>query len=201
MEAVIYTRTSTKAQKTDSQIKTLQDYARRAGVTDPIIIEDQGVSGSKAPESREGFSRILSLVDQRAIHSVIVYSVDRLGRSLKDIIEIAQRLEDKGVSLVIVKNGIDTSTGHGKHLLSFLGIVAEIERDFIRGRIKDGLAAAKARGKRLGRPKTYLTESQKNEIRAERQRGTALGRIARHHGVGVSQVYRVLEQAERRSGV
>ena len=94
----------------------------RVGVEDPVIIEDKGISGSKSPESRTGFKSILTLVDNRAVDTVIVYSVDRLGRNLKDIIDIATRLEDKGVSLVILKNGIDTSTGHGKHLLSFLGI-------------------------------------------------------------------------------
>lgn len=195
MRLVIYTRTSTKQQKTDSQILPLREYAQRLGISDPIIIEDNGISGAKAPEGREGFSSILTLVDNRAVDTVLVYSVDRLGRSLKDIIEIATRLEDKGVSLVIYKNGIDTSTGHGKHLLSFLGIVAEIERDFIRGRISDGLAAAKAKGKRLGRPKTYLSSTQKKQISAERKRGTGIQTIARKYKIGVSQVYKVLEEA------
>lgn len=195
MKAVIYTRTSTSKQKTDSQLGPLIEYSDRLGVVDPIIIEDIGVSGSKAPESRAGFKDLLTLVSNKAVDTVLVYSVDRLGRNLKDIIEIAERLSDKGISLVIIKNGIDTSTGHGKHLLSFLAIVAEIERDFIRGRIADGLAAAKAKGKRLGRPKTVLSKNTIQQIRTERKRGTGIQRLAKRHKVGVTQIYKVLEDA------
>jgi len=195
MRAVIYTRTSTKKQKTESQLIPLKEYAERAGINDPVIIEDQGISGSIAPESRAGFKNILKLVDNKELDTVIVYSVDRLGRSLKDIIIIAERLADKGVSLVIIKNGIDTGTGHGKHLLSFLGIVAEIERDFIRGRIADGLAAAKAKGTRLGRPKTVLDKKTIKKIRAKREQGIAIGQIAKQYRIGVATVYKTLKVA------
>lgn len=192
-KTIIYTRVSTKKQTTDSQLITCKEYAERSGVNDITIIEDIGVSGGTVAEKRKGFADILHLVDRRMVETVFVYSVDRLGRNLLDILQIAQRLEDKGVALVIVKNGIDTGSGQGKMMLSVLGMVAEMERDFIRGRVKDGMAAAKERGVSLGRKKTYLNSTMRKKIQMRRSEGVGIQRIAKEFKVGVAQIYKVIE--------
>jgi len=194
-KTIIYTRVSTKKQTTDSQMATCKEYAERSGAKDITFIDDIGVSGGTAAEKRKGFADILYLVDRRMVETVIVYSVDRLGRNLLDILQIAQRLEDKGVALVIVKNGIDTGSGQGKMMLSVLGMVAEMERDFIRGRIKDGMAAAKERGVKLGRKKTFLSLAQRKSILNRRAAGVGISRLAKEFKVGVAQIYKVLEAA------
>ena len=128
MRAVIYTRTSTNKQSTAMQLEPLQTLVERSGYELVEIIEDEGVSGTILGNNRNGMSRLMQMVNRKEIDVVCVYSVDRIGRKLTDVLSIAEQLNEKGVGLVIHKNGIDTTTTHGKHLLSFILCVNELDK-------------------------------------------------------------------------
>ena len=104
MRAVIYTRTSTNKQSTGSQLEPLKTLVERSGYELVEIIEDEGVSGTILGNNRNGMSRLMYMVNRREIDVVCVYSVDRIGRKLTDVLSIAEQLNEKGVGLVIHKN-------------------------------------------------------------------------------------------------
>lgn len=189
MRAVIYCRTSTKNQKTDSQMKPLQELAERSQYDVVEVVEDIGVSGAVAGRRREGMGRVMEMVNRREVDVVLVYSVDRLGRNLTDVILLVEELEQKGVALVIHKNGVDTSTTYGKTLLSFFALVAQMERDFIKARVSDGMAAAREKGRMPGRPK--ISSSKEYEIEELLRSGKGINSIAKQLGVGNGSVSRV----------
>ena len=142
MRALIYTRTSTRQQRTDSQLEALREMVHRSAYEQVDTIEDIGVSGSRKGRQREGMAKVMQMVNRREVDVVCVYSVDRIGRNLSDVISLVEELNDKGVGLVIHKNGIDTTTAYGKNLVGFFALVAQMERDFIASRITDGIAAS-----------------------------------------------------------
>jgi len=192
MRAVIYARTSTRQQKLDMQIDILQKLVDRCGYELVEIIEDGGVSGTIRGASREGMGRLMKMVQRREIDVVLVYSVDRIGRKLTDILSIAEHLSEKGVGLIIHKNGIDTLTTHGKHLLSFFALIAEMERDFISSRIADGMAVAKSKNKRIGR--RPISTTKKEQVIHLRKQGMSMNKIAKQLSVGNSQVLRICNE-------
>ena len=191
MRAVIYTRTSTNKQSTAMQLEPLQTLVERSGYELVEIIEDEGVSGTILGNNRNGMSRLMHMVNRREIDVVCVYSVDRIGRKLTDVLSIAEQLNEKGVGLVIHKNGIDTTTTHGKHLLSFFALIAEMERDFISSRIADGVAVAKGKGKQIGRKP--IPEETIQKIVSLREQGYSMNKIAKELSVGNSQVMRICQ--------
>ena len=121
---------------------------------------------------------------------VTAWSVDRLGRSLTDLLSILQALRDKGVDLFLHQQGLDTSTTAGKALFLMLGVFAEFERGIIRERVNAGLARAKAAGTKLGR--RTVKPSIEARIRALRSEGVGILKIGRTVGVGTSVVQRVV---------
>ena len=162
MRAVIYTRTSTNKQSTGSQLEPLKTLVLNHGYELVDIIEDIGISGTILGKNRNGMGRVMEMVNRKEVDVVCVYSVDRIGRKITDILSIAEQLTEKGVGLVIHKNGIDTTTTHGKHLLSFFALIAEMERDFIASRIADGMEVARAKGKVIGRKPTSINTKKKS---------------------------------------
>ncbi len=129
----------------------------------------------------------------RCSNLVAAWSVDRLGRSLQDLVGFLSELYAKGVDLYLHQQGIDTTTPAGKALFGMMGVFAEFERAMIRERVNAGLARARAEGKRLGRPPVPAeTEA---AIRAARAEDMGKVKIAKHLGVGVRTVQRVLDEA------
>ena len=192
MRALIYTRTSTRQQRTDSQLEVLHTLVHRSGYDLVDTIEDIGVSGSKKGRQREGMARVMEMVNRREIDVLCVYSVDRIGRNVGDVIALVEELTEKGVSLVIHKNGIDTTTSYGKILVGFFALVAQMERDFIASRITDGIAASKAKGKVFGR--TKISTEKIDAIKELRKEGKGMNFIAKHLSVGNSQVLRICKE-------
>jgi len=189
MRALIYTRTSTKNQSTDMQLEALNTMVARSGYDLVETIEDIGVSGRIKGRQREGMKKVMQMVNRREIDVLCVYSVDRIGRQMGDVISLVEELDNKGVGLVIHKNGIDTTTAYGKTLVGFFALVAQMEADFISSRIVDGIAAARASGKALGRKRISVETEQK--IETLRRSGLSMNRIAVQLGVGNSQVLRI----------
>lgn len=192
MRAIIYTRTSTKKQSTDMQLDLLHSMVKRSGYELVEVIEDVGVSGTILGANRNGMGKLMKMVQRREVDVVLVYSVDRIGRKLTDILTIAEQLNEKGVGLIIHKNGIDTTTTHGKHLLSFFALIAEMERDFISSRIADGMAVAKSKNKQIGR--RSISEETKQNIINLRKQGMSMNKISKQLSVGNSQVLRICNE-------
>jgi len=197
MRALIYTRTSTKNQSTNMQLEALNTLVARSGYDLVETIEDIGVSGRRHGRQREGMNKVMQMVNRREIDVLCVYSVDRIGRNMGDVISLVEELNDKGVGLVIHKNGIDTTTSYGKTLVGFFALVAQMEADFISSRIVDGIAAARASGKVLGRKR--ISVETEHKIEKLRRDGLSMNRIADKLSVGNSQVLRICRAMAEKS--
>lgn len=187
----LYVRVSTvKGQTVRNQERELREVAKRHGWNIVITHADEGISGAKGRADRPGLDAILKLVSRRQIDLVAAWSVDRLGRSLQDLVSFLNELHAKHVDLYLHQQGLDTTTPAGRAMFQVLGVFAEFERAMIQERIRAGLARAKAEGKRLGRP--TVSEEVEDEIRDARREGHGIRKIARQLGVGTSVVQRVV---------
>src|SRR2546421_1461753 len=186
----IYIRVSTSKQDTDNQRRELEAVAARSGWRVVRVYEDAGISGAKGRDKRPGLDAMLKAVNAREFDMVAAWSVDRLGRSLTDLLGILQGLHDKGVDLFLHQQGLDTSTSAGKAMFQMLGVFAEFERGIIRERVNAGLARARAKGTKLGR--RPVKASVEEHIRKLRKTGMGMLRIGREVGVGTSVVQRVV---------
>lgn len=190
----LYARVSTSGQTTDNQLLELRQTAAHMGWQVVAEFVDKGISGSKGRHDRPEFDALHKGVSQGRFDVVAAWSVDRLGRSLIDLIGFLQELHSVGVDLYLHQQGVNTTTPAGKALFGMLGVFAEFEREMIVERVNAGLMRARAQGTRsglaIGRPKVSL--SVESKIRALRQQGTGLVKIAKTAGCGVSTVQRVL---------
>ena len=186
----IYLRVSTSRQDTDNQRRELEAVAKRSGWHVVRVFEDTGISGAKGRDKRPGLDAMLKAVNAKEFDMVATWSVDRLGRSLTDLLGILQGLHDKGVDLFLHQQGLDTSTTAGKAMFQMLGVFAEFERGIIRERVNAGLARAKENGIKLGRRK--VKPAVEDRILCLRKSGMGMLKIGRTVGVGTSVVQRVV---------
>src|SRR5882757_6438710 len=186
----IYLRVSTDKQTTDNQRRELEAVAARSGWHVVKVYEDAGISGAKGRDKRPGLDAMLKAVNAREFDMVAAWSVDRLGRSLTDLLGILQSLHDKGVDLFLHQQGLDTSTTAGKAMFQMLGVFAEFERGIIRERVNAGLARAKERGVKLGR--RTVKPAVEERILSLRKTGMGILKIGKEVGVGTSVVQRVV---------
>jgi DNA invertase Pin-like site-specific DNA recombinase len=190
--AAIYARVSTRNghQDPETQLLALRQVAERAGWQVVEEYVDHGISGAKGRDQRPAFDRLMKDATRRKFDIIMAWSVDRLGRSLQDLVAFLGEVHAQGVDLYLDRQGVDTTTPGGKALFQMMGVFAEFERAMIRERVCAGLDKARAKGKRLGRPK--VAPDVEDAIRAAREAGTGQLAIARDLGVGVSTVRRVL---------
>ena len=186
----IYLRVSTSKQDTNNQRRELLAVAARSGWDVVRVYEDAGISGAKGRDKRPGLDAMLKAVNAREFDMVAAWSVDRVGRSLTDLLGILQSLHDKGTDLFLHQQGLDTSTVAGKAMFQMLGVFAEFERGIIRERINAGLARAKENGTKLGR--RSVRPSVEARIRELKAGGMGILKIGRTVGVGTSVVQRVV---------
>ncbi len=186
--AALYARVSTSDQSVDLQLDGLRDYAKARGFELVREYVDEGVSGAKA--TRPALDQLLADAHRRRFDVVLVWKLDRLGRSLSHLIRLVDTFGSLQVDLVSLGDpGLDTSSPHGRLIFSVMGAVAEFERDLIRERTRAGVAAAKRRGKRIGRPRAHV---QVGEAQALMDRGKSLASVAKALGVSRSTLQRVL---------
>jgi DNA invertase Pin-like site-specific DNA recombinase len=185
---------STSKQDTENQRRELEASAARSGWLVVRIYEDAGISGAKGRDKRPGLDAMLKAVNRKEFDMVAAWSVDRLGRSLTDLLSILQGLHDKGVDLFLHQQGLDTSTTAGRAMFQMLGVFAEFERGIIRERVNSGLARAKAKGTKLGRPAISL-ELERKAQRALRK-GTGILKVAKLVGLGTGTVHRIKREME-----
>ena len=188
----IYLRVSTSKQDTDNQRRELEAVAERSGWKVVKVYEDAGISGAKGRDQRPGLDAMMKAVNAKEFDMVASWSVDRLGRSLTDLLSILQGLHEKGVGLFLHQQGLDTTTTAGKAMFQMLGVFAEFERGIIRERVNAGLARAKANGVKLGRRRTK--PSVEAQIVALRVKGDGIHKIRRKLGIGASVVQRIFKQ-------
>ena len=186
----LYLRVSTDGQTTENQRLELERIAELSGWKIVGSYEDHAVSGAKGREKRPALDNLLKDANRRKFDLVAAWSVDRLGRSLRDLLSILDEIHVLGIDLYLHQQGIDTTTPAGKAMFQMCGVFAEFERSIIRERINAGLARAKSNGKRLGRPR--VDQEVEEAIRdALTKRDKGMRKIARELGVGVSVVQRV----------
>ena len=188
----LYVRVSTDHQSVRNQEIELQAVAERHGWTVVAVYRDQGISGAKGRDKRPGLDKLLQAVARKEFDMVAAWSVDRLGRSLIDLVGILQEFHAKHVDLYLHQQGIDTTTPSGKAMFQMMGVFAEFERSMIHERVMAGLARARAEGKQLGRPAEVAGNAAKVQtIRAARAAGKSIRAIAREQGVGIGTVSRL----------
>src|SRR3954470_7191808 len=155
--AALYLRVSTGEQTTENQRRELEEVAQRSGWEIVAVYEDAGVSGAKRRDNRPAFDKLNKDAARRKFDVVMAWSVDRLGRSLQDLVGFLNELRDLKIDLFLHKQGMDTTTPGGRMLFQMCGVFAEFERAMISERVKTGLARVKANGpaegkKSIGRP-------------------------------------------------
>lgn len=186
----LYVRVSTDGQTVSNQEQELQAIAARHGWQIAHVFRDQGISGAKGRDRRPGFDALCRGVARREFDMVAAWSVDRLGRSLQDLVTFLGELKAKGVDLFLHQQGLDTSTPAGRALFQMLGVFAEFERAMIVERVRAGLARARREGRVGGRPRVDARIEQRIRS-ALAAGGKGMQRIAREVGVGVSVVQRI----------
>jgi DNA invertase Pin-like site-specific DNA recombinase len=188
-----YLRVSTGEQTTDNQRRELEVVARHRGWDVVAVYEDRGISGAKGREKRLQFDRMLRDAVRGRFDILAAWAVDRLGRSLQDLVASLGELRAAGVDLFLHQQALDTTTPSGRAMFQMLGVFAEFERAMIQERVKAGLARARARGKRLGRPTVPADEK---GILAAMGAGLSIRKTAKQFGVSPAKVQRVMAQLE-----
>lgn len=191
-KAVIYTRVSTHSQTVENQLLELREAAARLGYTVVKELRDEGISGAKGKDQRKGFAELHRMISRKEIDCVMSISIDRLGRSIKDLQDLLAEIEGVGINLYIHNNGINTATIAGKLVFNIFASLASWERDLIRERTLAGLARAKSQGKRLGRP-TNRNEGTVAAVKMLRSQGLGICAIAKTLRIGVSTTSEILK--------
>jgi len=185
--AGLYARVSTNDQQTLSmQSRAMREYAARRGWTIAVNVREVG-SGATKREARE---KLLEAARRREIDVVLVWRLDRWGRSVTDLLATLQELEHLGVGFVSLTEALDLTTPAGRAMAGLLAIFAEFEREILRERTRTGLAHARQNGKRLGRPVTAGLHA--TEVRKLHRDGVSKSEIARRFQIGRTSVRRIL---------
>lgn len=194
----LYLRVSTGEQTTRNQRRELEAAATRHGWEVVAVFEDAGVSGAKGRKDRPGLDAMLKAVARREFDLMMAWSVDRLGRSLVDLLATLQDLHAKDVDLYLHQQGLDTSTPSGRAMFQMMGVFSEFERAMIQERVKAGLSRAKDEGVKLGRPTLEIADPERAaKVRALRASGVGIRAIAKTLRVGVGTVMRLSAQSCR----
>jgi DNA invertase Pin-like site-specific DNA recombinase len=187
--AALYLRVSSHDQSVDMQRAALLALCEHRGWDVVAEFSDNGISGANGRKQRPGLDAMLKAAHRGAFDVVLAWALDRIGRSLRDLLDIMADLEASRVDLVLHQQSIDTTTPAGRMLFQIVGSFAEFERSMIRDRVTAGLARARAKGVRLGRPR--VQPRVEAAIRARLARGESVRVVAKACRVGIGTVYRV----------
>jgi DNA invertase Pin-like site-specific DNA recombinase len=201
--AALYVRVSTDHQSVENQVRELREVAERRGWSVVEVYRDAGISGAKGRDKRPGLDAMLKDASRRKFDVVMAWAIDRLGRSLKDLLGTIDHLKEVGVDLYLDQQNIDTTTPTGKLLFQITGAFGEFERSMIQQRVRAGLKVVKDKlardgkfiskaGKvrrKLGRPGAEPDKIER--ARQELAKGIGIGKVAREIGLGVGTVHRL----------
>jgi DNA invertase Pin-like site-specific DNA recombinase len=185
----VYVRVSTDDQNLDNQIQVLTDVARQRGWQIVEVYLDQGISGAKGKDKRPGFRKLCKDANQGKIDMVACWAVDRLSRSLQDLVAFFGEMAAINVGMYIHQQAVDSTTPAGKAMLQMSGVFAEFERAMLMERINAGIARARKAGKLFGRPK--VSPQLEAAVRSYRAAGLGIHKTAKLAGVGISVVQRL----------
>src|SRR2546423_4522522 len=189
----LYARVSTSngQQDPEMQLRELREFVEGRGWQVAAEYVDRGISGSK--DSRPSLNQLMLHAHRRKFDAVLVWKLDRFGRSLRHLVNALAELEGLGVAFVSLGDNLDLGTPSGRLMFQIIGAMAEFERALIQERVKAGLRNARAKGKHLGRPQAIVSESKINSLRAS---GASWREVAKQLGVGIGTVHRA---SQRRS--
>jgi DNA invertase Pin-like site-specific DNA recombinase len=192
--AAIYVRVSTDDQTTRMQEEELQQYVEHRGWA-CVTYRDQGQSGAK--DNRPALSELMKDLRRRKVDVVVVWALDRLARSLKHLLMIADECKTLGVDIVCLKQNIDTTLPAGRLTFQILGAVAEFERELLRERVKSGMAQARRAGKRIGRPALrHFSSGELELIRSMRTQGASVRKLAKDFATTQWMVAKLIGSSE-----
>jgi DNA invertase Pin-like site-specific DNA recombinase len=192
-KVVLYARVSTDRQTCENQLLELRNTALKCGYEIVSEFVDEGISGSKGRTQRPALDSMLKLATKRKFDMVMVWSIDRLGRSLQNLVEILSDLQSMKIDLYFLQQSMDTSTPSGRMMFSVFGALSEYERCLIRERVCAGLQLAKNKGVKLGRPST-LTEELVQTVKLLKQNGLSVRQICKNVRCGVGTYYAAINQ-------
>jgi DNA invertase Pin-like site-specific DNA recombinase len=190
-KVAIYARVSTDKQTTQNQIDALREVAEICGYQITQIFSEDGISGSKGREGRPALDQLMKSATQRKFDMVMCWSIDRLGRSLQNLVEILNELQAMKIDLFFLQQGMDTTTPSGRMIFSVFGAIGEFERNLIRERVIAGQKRAVANGVKMGRP-SKMNDGMRSAIQLLREKGMGIKQIARELKVGIGTVYSVI---------
>ena len=187
MRAAIYARVSTAngGQSPEMQLIELRDYCARRGWQIEGEYVDAGVSGAK--ERRPRLDALLIGCRKRRVDAVVVYRYDRFARSLRQLVNALEEFRSLGIEFISLHEGVDTSTPNGRLVFGIFASIAEFERELIRDRVKSGIAAARSKGKILGRPRVSVDAAR---IASMRDSGASWSEITRQMDVSAGTAKR-----------
>ncbi|SPE40515.1 Invertase protein [Candidatus Sulfotelmatobacter sp. SbA7] len=192
--AGIYVRVSTTEQDTGLQETELREYCERRG-WESILYRDRGQSGAK--QDRPALNSLLRELRQRRVDVILVWSLDRLARSLKQLLNIAEECKSLGVDLVSLRQNIDTTLPAGRLMFQVLGAIGEFERELLRERVKAGMAQARRAGKRIGRPALrHFSPGERERVRSLRMEGASVRKLAKDFATTQWMIAKLLGSSE-----
>jgi DNA invertase Pin-like site-specific DNA recombinase len=192
-KAVLYGRTSTPEQHLESQFIQLRDIASQRGLELTGVYSDFGVSGSKA--RRPGIDSLLRDARRGKFSVILIAAFDRLARSTRNFLELVDEFDSLGIELISAREAVDTSTPTGRMFVTILGSIAELEKSFIRERIRAGMRRRKLDGLPCGRQPLDIDHS---VVVADRLAGMSLTATAKRHGISRATVVRFCREARLR---
>ena len=194
-KVALYCRVSTctKDQTTENQLRELKSYCERMDYEIVKIYEDE-VSGAKSREKRPAYSELCKDAFLKKFDIVIGWDVSRFGRSMKEFVSFLSGMDDKGIGVIAVKNGLETFSSSGRMMMKLIGVLEEWNLEILKERINAGLARTVANGTKLGR-KSVLTPSIKRKILDLKGNGSSIRNIADEVGINRGAVQRFLQVA------
>jgi len=189
----LYVRVSTQTQTTENQIQALREVAERSGYEIVKIYSDDGISGSKGREDRPALNQMMKDAVNRQFEMVMCWSIDRLGRSITNLIEIMNELNELKIDMFFSQQSIDTQTSSGRMIFGIFSSLASFEREMIRDRVMAGLDRARKNGVKLGRPST-VNDGVRNAVLILKDKGVGVRETCRKLGIGCATYYSVVNK-------
>ena len=190
-KVAIYARVSTDKQTCENQLQELRATAQRMGYTVVAEFVDSGISGMKTRQDRPALDSLMKSATQRKFDMIMCWSIDRLGRSLQNLVEILNEMQSMKIDMFFLQQGMDTTTPSGRMIFSVFGAIGEFERNLIRERVIAGQKRAVANGVKIGRP-SKMNDGMRSAIKLLRDKGMGIKQIAKQLQVGIGTVYSVI---------
>jgi DNA invertase Pin-like site-specific DNA recombinase len=197
-KVVLYVRVSTDKQSVENQINELTSVAHRNGWEIVDTYSDAGISGAFGRDKRPAFDGLLKDANRKKFDGIMVWSIDRIGRSLQDLISFLDDVQSKDIDLYIHQQGLDSSTPTGRLMFSLVGSFAEYERTLIKERVRAGMERAKKSGTKsgraIGRP-SNVNDGTKSAVVELHKSGMSMNKICKTLSIGSGTLYKLLEAA------